>query len=345
MNVTANLTKIKAGVAFAGSYFNFRYRNRPRPLSAVFVVCNRCNLTCRYCNSPFLKDRELSLGDIDRLLVNLKRMGTFRLGLTGGEPLLRDDLGAIIGKSRNLGFYTSLNSNLLLYQDRPEIFDHVNFVFTSLDGTPEIHEKNRGPGSGTGVLKAIADLRRRGKPLVAITVVDETNAEKIPELIAYARDLDFKLHFQVKVISTVNTDTDIVRGNFSSTFLNDNYREIWKKILDLKRSTKVIASSERYLESIVAWPDYRQIRTKLPVSKCAAGFGYIYIDSEGIAYPCCLIKKAIPGVNLLSEDWIQSYKGGKPCNSCICGPYLQLNLLYTEPWKSITDLYSAYGTS
>lgn len=335
---------IRAGAHFARSYASFKFLKRPRPLSAVFVVCNRCNLTCRYCNSPFLKDRELTIPEIARLFSNLKTSGIYRLGLTGGEPLLREDIGEIIALAKKTGFFTSLNSNLLLYRDRKDVFEKVDFVFTSLDGPPELHEKNRGRGSAEGVIGAIADLRKRAKNVVAITVVDEHNATGIDELIRYAEKYDFKLHFQVKGISTLAPVTDVIRGNFLPGFGNEEYRAIWKNLLALKKRTKVIASSRRYLESIIAWSDYREIRTNRAKGQCAAGFGYIYIDSEGMGYPCCLIKKTTPRINLLAEDWRTAFDGKKPCNACICGPYLQLNLLYSEPLSSLADLYAGYGS-
>lgn len=338
------LDNLRAGAHFARSFINFRYLGRPRPLSAVFVVCNRCNLTCKYCNSPFLKDRELSLDEISLLFDNLKKSGIYRLGLTGGEPLLRDDIGEIIALAKKKGFYVSLNSNLLLYADKPDIFEKIDFAFTSLDGPPELHEKNRGPGSALGVMDAIAGIRNRGIPLVAITVVDEKSAAGIPQLIELAEKYRFKIHFQVKGISTLTPVTDVIRGNFSAEFSDERYRDIWKGLLALKKTTRAIASSRRYIESVIAWKNYREIRTNLEKSRCAAGYGYIYIDSEGTAYPCCLIKKTTPGVNMLTDDWRTSYDGRKPCNSCICGPYLQLNLLFTEPFSSLAGLYSGYGS-
>ncbi len=340
----STLDNLKAGAHFARSFVNFRYLNRPRPLSAVFVVCNRCNLTCRYCNSPFLKDRELTLDEISLLFDNLRKSGIYRLGLTGGEPLLRDDIGDIITLAKKRGFYVSLNSNLLLYADKPEVFTKIDFAFTSLDGPAELHEKNRGPGSSIGVIEAIADIRRRGIPLVAITVVDEKSAEGIPKLIELAEKYRFKLHFQIKGVSTLAPVTDIIRGNFSAEFTNEHYRDIWKNLLTLQKTTRVIANSRRYIESVIAWKDYREIRTNLEKNHCAAGYGYIYIDSKGTAYPCALIKKTTPGVNMLRDEWMKSYDGKKPCNSCICGPYLQLNLLFTEPLSSLLGLYSGYGS-
>jgi MoaA/NifB/PqqE/SkfB family radical SAM enzyme len=330
-----------AGTHFLRSYVDYKVRHRPRPISAAFAVCNRCNLTCRYCNSPFLTDRELTLTEINLLFKNLKRAGVFRLGLTGGEPLLREDLGEIISASNSYGFFTSINSNLLLYADKQEIFEKIKFVFTSLDGPPEVHEKSRGPGSSKDVMYAISDLRRRRKNVVAITVVTESNIDSIEELVSHAEKNDFKLHFQPR--ASASPETDVTRGTYSERFENATYRAAWQKILDLKKQSRHIASSKRYLETIIAWQNYRKTKDRAGQNHCAAGYGYIYIDSAAKAYPCCLVKSTVRGIDMLQEDWRTAFDGKKPCNTCIAGPYLQFNLLYHEPLASFFDLYSAYG--
>lgn len=312
-------------------------------MSAVFVVCNRRNLTCRYCNSPFLKDKELSLDEIEQLFTNLKKMGVYRLGLTGGEPLLRDDIGEIIDRATRRNFYVSLNSNLLLYHEKPHVFDKVRFAFTSLDGDLENHEHNRGSGSFEGILAAISDLRRRRIPVVAITVIDETSALAVDQILDYAQRFDFKVHFQIKGTGETRSEVSMIRGKFSESFSPEAYRQIWQNILAKKSTTRVIASSRRYLETVANWPDYRSLAALSGKNRCAAGYGYIFVNSAGFAFPCSIVKKSVTGLNLLSEDWNKSYRGEKPCNHCICGPYLQLNLLYTQPMRAMADLYAGYG--
>lgn len=341
--VPRTLENLEAGLHFARSYASYRLLKAPKPLSAVFVVTNRCNLTCKYCNSPFMTDRELSLAEIEKLFDNLRATGIFRLGLTGGEPLLREDIGEIVELAKQRKFFLSMNSNLLLYHEKHHIFNDVDFVFTSLDGPAEAHEKNRGRGSFEGVLNGIADLRQRGKGVIAIAVVGDQDQD-IPRLIDYAEKFDFKLHFQVRGTSTLTKTTDIIRGDFSSGFSGAAYREIWRGILAAKKKTRVIASSRRYLESVIEWQDYQELRALKPKGKCAAGFGYIFVDASGTGYPCCLVKKSVAGVNMLKDRWTEVYKGEKPCNNCICGPYLQLNLLYTEPLASFADIYAGYGS-
>src|SRR5690349_18064581 len=73
-------------------------------------VTDRCDLRCVYCMSEdmtFLPKREiLSLEELDRLCTAFIRLGTTKIRITGGEPLVRrnvmslfERLGSRIGPS------------------------------------------------------------------------------------------------------------------------------------------------------------------------------------------------------------------------------------------------------
>ena len=102
--------KLSVGYAYATSLLSYMVDGAPRPFSATFAVTNRCNLRCEYCNCPFIDPSHLTLEQIDVLFDRLQKMGVRRLGLAGGEPLLRRDLGEIIARAKRRGFFVSVNS-------------------------------------------------------------------------------------------------------------------------------------------------------------------------------------------------------------------------------------------
>src|SRR5262249_24806716 len=69
-----------------------------RPLAVHLEIMAACNLTCTHCFAGVLPRHyhPLTLAELDRLFRDLARLGSFRLGLTGGEPLLRKDLFEIL---------------------------------------------------------------------------------------------------------------------------------------------------------------------------------------------------------------------------------------------------------
>src|SRR6185369_17111002 len=202
----------------------------PRPFSATFAVTNRCNLRCGYCNCPFIDPTNLPLDRIAVLFDRLQTMGVRRLGLAGGEPMMRKDIAEIIALAKRRGFWVSVNSNLTLYDRHPEWLEDADLVYTSLDGDEAAHVAARGEGSHAGVMAAITDLVRRGKPVIAICVVTEHSLGQADALLRQAEAMGFRVHFQPQC-----TDTDIVRGHVPESVANEQFRAFWRDLLAEKR--------------------------------------------------------------------------------------------------------------
>ena len=317
------------GAAYAMSLLAWWSGGRARPFSASFAVTNRCNLRCHYCNTPFLDPEDLPLDKIAVLFGRLRRAGVKRLGLLGGEPLMRKDIGEIIALGRRMGFYVSINSNLNLYARRPEAFDEVDLVFTSLDGDAEAHRRNRGERSYDGVVDAIRDLVRRRKPLIAIAVVTEHNLDQPEHLLRQAEELGFRVHFQPQC-----SDTDIVRGAIPEDLSDDRLRAFWTHLLEQKRKGRPVASSTPYLAAQARWPSFKVSAFLDPDARCAAGRGFLYVDPQGRAYPCAYTKGKAPPVDLLTQDWAEAFPGSTPCTECNVGPMLEFNLLFRRPFTT-----------
>jgi radical SAM protein with 4Fe4S-binding SPASM domain len=156
------------------------------PLAVHLEVVAACNLTCTHCFAGELPRREppLTLAELDALFANLARMGSFRLGITGGEPLLRKDLFDILDLATSHGLHPCLTTNALLLNEttakklgeRPLVWLNV-----SLDGaTAETNDTVRGEGTFDRVLEKIAMLRQHARFSLAFTVMrhnaDETRA-------------------------------------------------------------------------------------------------------------------------------------------------------------------------
>jgi pyrroloquinoline quinone biosynthesis protein E len=83
----------------------------PRPYTLVAELTYRCPLACGYCSNPLDLGRgaaELDTGAWRRVLAEAAALGILQVNLTGGEPLVRDDLEAIVAEARARDLYTSL---------------------------------------------------------------------------------------------------------------------------------------------------------------------------------------------------------------------------------------------
>src|SRR5260221_2461767 len=81
------------------------------PLWLLLELTYRCPLHCVFCYNPtdFASTAaELGTDDWLRVLRQARALGAVQLGLSGGEPLTRDDLEPIVAEAHRLGFYTKL---------------------------------------------------------------------------------------------------------------------------------------------------------------------------------------------------------------------------------------------
>src|SRR5512145_582554 len=83
----------------------------PNPLWLLAELTYRCPLQCLYCSNPLDYVRyqdELNTADWCRVLHEGRALGATQLGFSGGEPLVRKDLEALVAEARELGYYTNL---------------------------------------------------------------------------------------------------------------------------------------------------------------------------------------------------------------------------------------------
>jgi pyrroloquinoline quinone biosynthesis protein E len=77
------------------------------PLWLLLELTYRCPLHCVFCYNPTEFARvgaELETHHWIRVLREARALGAVQLGLSGGEPLARDDLEVIVAEARALGF-------------------------------------------------------------------------------------------------------------------------------------------------------------------------------------------------------------------------------------------------
>lgn len=87
-------------------------------------VTDRCNLHCVYCQNGRNGYRKfadmMSAQEIVLLVKHLKKKGLKRVKITGGEPLLRKDIGHIIRRIAHIQVEVSLTTNGVLLADKAE---------------------------------------------------------------------------------------------------------------------------------------------------------------------------------------------------------------------------------
>src|SRR6476646_8507464 len=86
----------------------------PTPLALVAELTHRCPLHCVYCSNPIelaKRDAELPTETWSRLFREAVALGILQADFTGGEPLARTDIVALVRSAREAGLYVSLISS------------------------------------------------------------------------------------------------------------------------------------------------------------------------------------------------------------------------------------------
>src|SRR5436853_7007341 len=82
-----------------------------KPLQCSLYLTDKCNLDCSYCTEYNNSRPHPTLEDLKTWIRKIRDLGTMRIALVGGEPLLHPDIVEIVRYCRKLGFATSLTTN------------------------------------------------------------------------------------------------------------------------------------------------------------------------------------------------------------------------------------------
>ena len=113
-----------------------------------------CNLNCRHCGSrcspAIRRQNDLPGEDVKRIFREIAEdFGTSEIviAVTGGEPLVRDDVFEVMAAANDLGFSWGMVTNgVLITEDVLRKMEHsgMSAVSVSIDGDEEAHAKLRG---------------------------------------------------------------------------------------------------------------------------------------------------------------------------------------------------------
>ena len=168
----------------------------PGPSHAQIGITDDCPQNCGYC---YNRGREGVVMDTETILAvirDLKSMGVFWIGLTGGEPLLNKDIVRIveaIGEDCSAKLFTTgstLTEKLASDLKRAGLF----YVTVSLDHSDEAtHDRIRGSkGAFRTALRALEIFRSLGGMHVSVSTVlsgDMLRSERVEELLEFFRRL------------------------------------------------------------------------------------------------------------------------------------------------------------
>jgi len=262
------------------------------PVQMHIRVIDRCNLKCKYCfgDYPSRNFPDPSTAQLFDVLDGLGRMGTIRVTLTGGEPLLREDITEIVLRARWDRIEPSLTTNGILIDRHPGMLSYLNQLTVSLDGGRRIHDAFRGKGSWDAAIHAVEVARAAGTPVQLLCTVSRLTSEGLKDVYAVADKFDCSVTFDLMAPLYGWGGSWEVRKEAAS---DEVIRRLLDSLIREKRPRSVF--SNRVLRYVRGWPfsyeRYRLFRNQIPPGfkpiPCAAGRFFAIIETDGSLYPCC----------------------------------------------------------
>jgi radical SAM protein with 4Fe4S-binding SPASM domain len=205
------------------------------PLVLSWNLTRKCNLKCSHCyinaTTQQLKN-ELTTEEGKNLIDQICEVSRPLLILSGGEPLLRQDVFELIryGAAKGLKMGLGSNGSLIDGTAAARLKDAgIQTVSISLDSNiPGQHDAFRGvAGSWEKAVKAIKALRESGVLVQMNTTVTQQNYDQIDDLMSLAEELEvenFHLFFLVPTgrgvkIADISPDKyeDMIKTTFAKT--------------------------------------------------------------------------------------------------------------------------------
>ncbi|WP_447598676.1 pyrroloquinoline quinone biosynthesis protein PqqE [Nitrospira sp. Nam80] len=296
-----------------------------RPYTLIAELTYRCPLRCPYCSNPtnYLHRPALETGTWRRLFREADALGIVQLHLTGGEPLLRDDLEDLIQAAHGLDLYTNLiTSGVPLDQPRLDrlIQCGLNSVQLSIQAAAvPSSDRIAGISCFNRKLAAARWVKESGLPLTINVVMHRQNLDEIEDIIAIAEEMEAD---RLELATTQYAGW---------AFINRGALLPSKEQLDRARLRAREAKARLLgrMEILYVLPDYYSDVPKA----CMDGWGrrYVVVTPDGLVLPCHAAH-TLPDVTPdritdlpLSEIWessvlFQRFRGEEwmpaPCRTC-----------------------------
>jgi pyrroloquinoline quinone biosynthesis protein E len=296
------------------------------PLWLLLELTYRCPLHCVFCYNPVDFSRtgpEITTDEWLRVLREARALGAVQLGLSGGEPLLRDDVERIVAAAHDLGFYTNLiTSGVGLNEARLQALkraglDHIQLSFQ--DSTRQMNDFLSSTRTFELKSKVAALIKKYDYPMVLNVVLHRLNIDHVEEILGMAQ--------------TMGADyVELANTQYYGWALK-NREQLLPSRAQLARAEAV---TQRFREQngermriFFVVPDYFERRPKA----CMNGLGSVFltIAPDGCALPC-QAARMLPGLEFpnvrdasIGSIWYDSaafnhFRGDswmrEPCRSC-----------------------------
>jgi AdoMet-dependent heme synthase len=315
-----------------------------------------CHLKCKHCyrDAGAKEKRELSTDEGKKLINEIALAGFKILVLSGGEPLLRDDIYELCSHAKSVGLRpvfgttgTTINTEVAMKLKAAG----AACMGISLDSAgPELHDQFRQvPGAWQAAIDGMEACRKAGLPFQIHTTVVKQNYhefESIADLAVAKGAIAHHIFFLVPTGRGKEIEADGLREK--------EYEQLLHRILKKQKTVNI------ELKPTCA-PQFMRIARKMNIDMrfsrgCLAGTAYCCIIPSGDVHPCPYLPLKVGNVleTPFSEIWqnadlfkeLRTDNLGGKCGTCdykeICGGCRARAYYYTEGDYMAEDPWCLY---
>ena len=284
----------------------------------LWELTRQCNLNCIHCRAdafPKKKDVKKIIGkQAKKLIDNIALMGCPTLALTGGEPLLRNDIVEIVRYATLKGIKTRIQSNaqLLTKNLADELKEAGLFSYgIGLDGSSaNINDYIRNKkGVFRKSVEAIKILKKRGFNVHVEFTITKININEIPKTLDFLEKLGVNTFLARAVLFSGRANKN--ESNFQLS--PKEYRKTLNELKDAgSKKRKIISNCQDPLFHLIdkqvvkKLKQYGDIYSGKIISGCTAGINMIHIHVNGDVGICTFLPDIILGNifnNSLMDIW------------------------------------------
>ena len=277
-----------------------------RPRLLIWEVTQACHLACTHCRAnanPYRHDDELTTVAGKQLLEQTRDFGENQLVvLSGGDPLVREDIVELVDHGTDRGLTMSLtpSGTQSITLERLAALESAGLsgIAFSLDGaTAERHDAFRGePGSFEATIWAIEDAKSLGLPVQINTTVCAETVGDLPAISRLLEDLGV-------VMWSVFFLVPVGRGQLLDSVDPETAEAVMQWLDALDQSTP-------YAVKTTEAPHFRRVRRQRRGEGAAsadgprgrhqtgtiAGDGFVFVSHTGDVYPSGFLPRSAGNV-------------------------------------------------
>ncbi len=261
-----------------------------RPIISLRItLTNRCNVNCLYCHHDGMvkSEDEMTADELHTICRVAKNIGVRKIRLSGGEPLLKNDIVEIVKKIASVGFKDiSMTTNGILLEKYAQDLknaglDRVNVSLDTLDRKTfeYITKKDYLEDAKKGILKAVDVGLYPVK--INMVIMRNINQDEIDDMFEFCKKHGIVLQL-IELIDSKNCDEDKFSAEYHYN-LDDIESEL-ADIADEVHERKFMQGRKKY------YINGGEIEVVKPVdnSTFCANCSRLRITPDGKIKPCLL---------------------------------------------------------